>query len=83
MIRNSDLGEVLLYQNVVTVPVLFFPGFAFHFTTSYLNQPRRQLTIAIYGYCAFALMLVLLSPATLAGAGGVSTTTSTTTLGSG
>jgi len=66
MIRNSDPGEVLLYQNVVTVPVLFFPGFAFHFTTSYLNQPRRKLTIAIYGYCAFALLLVLLSPASLA-----------------
>jgi hypothetical protein len=71
MVRNSDPGEVLLYQNIVTVPVLLFPAFAFHFTTTYLNQPRRKLTIAIYGYCVFALMLVLFIAANVVGAGGV------------
>jgi hypothetical protein len=69
MIRNSDPSEVLLYQNVVTIPVLLFPAFLYHFTTTYLNQARRKIVIAFYGYCVFDLMLVLLYPAALGGGG--------------
>jgi len=58
MIRNSYPNEVLLYQNIVTIPVTFFPAFLYHFTTTYLKQPRRKLTIAIYGYCVLALALM-------------------------
>ena len=43
MIRNSYPSEILLYYNIVGIPVLLFPAFAFHFTTSYLDQPRRKL----------------------------------------
>ena len=56
MIRNSDPNEVLLYQNIVTIPVLFFPAFLYHFTTTYVNQPRRKLAVAFYGYCALSLV---------------------------
>ena len=56
MIRNSNPSEVLLYQNIVTIPVSLFAAFAFHFTTTYLNQPRRKLTILIYGYSALSLV---------------------------
>jgi hypothetical protein len=71
MIKNSDPSEVLLYQNVVTIPVLFFPAFLYHFTANYLNHPWRKLAVAFYGYCVFGLILVLLYPTTAVGAGAV------------
>jgi hypothetical protein len=61
MIRNSYPNEILLYYNIVGIPVLLFPAFAFHFTTTYLDQPRRKLTILIYGYCVFVIIASLLA----------------------
>ena len=61
MIRNSYPSEILLYYNIVGIPVLLFPAFAFHFTTAYLDQPRRKLTILIYGYCVFVIIASLLA----------------------
>ncbi len=56
MIRNSNPEDVLLYQNIVTVPVSLFPGFVYHFTTTYLNKPHTKVTVSIYGYCALSLV---------------------------
>jgi len=56
MIRNSYPNEVLLYQNIVTIPVSLFPGFVYHFTTTYLDQPHGRVTICFYGYCALSLV---------------------------
>jgi len=67
MIRNSDPSEVLLYQNIVTIPVSLFPGFVYHFTTTYLNQPHRRVTICIYGYCALSLVVLLVMGETASG----------------
>jgi len=64
MIRNSYPNEILLYYNIIAIPVTLFPAFAFHFTTAYLDQPRRKPTILIYGYCVFAVIGSLLFPAT-------------------
>lgn len=50
MIRNSFPSEVLQYQNIVTVPIAFFPLFIFLFTTAYLNQSRRILTVILCAY---------------------------------
>ncbi len=61
MIRNSFPSEVLLFQNIVTFPVFLFPAFIFLFTTSYLNQPRRILTIAVSAYSAVGFVLLVLS----------------------
>jgi len=69
MIRNSYPNEILLYYNIVGIPVLLFPAFAFHFTTAYLDQPRRKLTILIYGYCVFVVIVSLLIPAAAAPVG--------------
>ena len=33
-IRNAFPDEVLLYQNIVTIPSIFYPAFVFHFTTT-------------------------------------------------
>lgn len=51
MIRNSFPNEIVLYQSLVSLPISLFPAFVYHFTTTYLNQPRIKSTIAIYAYC--------------------------------
>ena len=63
MIRNGYPNEILLYYNIIAIPVTLFPAFAFHFTTAYLDQPRRKLTILMYGYCVFCVVASLLYPA--------------------
>ncbi len=60
MIRNDFPGEVLLYQNIVTIPVLLLPALAYHFTTAYLGEPRTKTTIALYAYCVGGLAAILL-----------------------
>jgi len=67
MIRNSYPSDVLLYQNIVTIPVSLFPGFLYHFTTTYLNKPHRKVTVSIYGYCVLGLIAV----ASWGGGGGI------------
>ncbi|WP_455280605.1 hypothetical protein, partial [[Eubacterium] cellulosolvens] len=54
MVRNSFPNEIILYQNLLTIPINFFPAFVYHFTTTYLNQSRIKFTIAVYAYCALA-----------------------------
>jgi len=51
MIRNSYPSEIILYQSLLSLPIDLFPAFVYHFTTTYLNQPRTKSTIAIYAYC--------------------------------
>jgi hypothetical protein len=67
MIRNSYPDEIVLYQNAVTIPVLFYPVFAYHFTTAYLNLRRKISTISLYAFSIFALIAVL----AIGGGGGV------------
>jgi hypothetical protein len=51
MIRNNFPDEIILYQNIFGIALTFFPAFIYHFTTTYLNQPRKKTTIALYSYC--------------------------------
>ena len=57
MIRNSYPDEIVLYQNILSVPFSLFPAFVYHFTTNYLNQSRKRSTIALYAYCVGAFVL--------------------------
>ena len=59
MIRNNFPEEILIYQKIINIPFNLFPAFIYHFTTTYLNQPRRISTIAIYVYSIICLILVL------------------------
>jgi hypothetical protein len=52
MIRNSFVNEVIIYGNVVMAFCIFLPALIYHFTCSYLNQPRKKLTIFIWAFCA-------------------------------
>lgn len=60
MLRNDFPAEVLLYQNIVTYPILFFPAFIYHFSTAYIGEPRTKSTIALYVYCIGAVVVALL-----------------------
>ena len=51
MIRNDFPDEIVLYQNILSIPFNLFPALVYHFTTTYLTQPRKKSTIAIYVYC--------------------------------
>ena len=57
MIRNSFHNEIIQYQNLITIPFSFLPAFFFHFTTSYLKQPHKKITIVLY--CCGILGLIL------------------------
>jgi hypothetical protein len=57
MIRNDFPDEIVLYQNILSIPFNMFPALVYHFTTTYLNQPRKKSTIAIYIYCILGLIL--------------------------
>jgi hypothetical protein len=59
MIRNDFPDEILLYQNFISIPFNLFPALVYHFTTSFLNKPRRLSTIAIYAYCIGGFILSL------------------------
>jgi hypothetical protein len=59
MIRNDFPDEIILYQNIISIPFNIFPALVYNFTTSYLNQQRKKSIIAIYVYCipSFALSI--------------------------
>ena len=57
MVRNDFPDEMLLYQNAIGIPFNMFPALVYHFTTTYLNQPRKKSTIAIYVFCIIGFVL--------------------------
>jgi hypothetical protein len=57
MIRNDFPDEVLLYLNVMSIPFSMFPTLIYHFTTTYLNKPRKISTIALYVYGLLGIIL--------------------------
>ncbi len=63
MIRNDFPDEILTYQKIISIPFNMFPALIYHFTTTYLNQPRKKSTIAIYAYCLVALVLSIIGAA--------------------
>lgn len=57
MIRNSFFNELPVYGYIISLPCMFLPALIYHFTCSYLNQPRRKSTIFIWVYCIIAVVL--------------------------
>jgi hypothetical protein len=57
MIRNSFVNELPIYGYVISLPCTFLPALIYHFTCSYLNQPRKKSTIFIWGYCMIGFIL--------------------------
>jgi hypothetical protein len=48
MIRNSHVNELVIYGNVIWNPCIFMFAIIFHFTCSYLNRPKKKLTIFLW-----------------------------------
>ena len=42
MIRNSHVNELPVYGSIIWWPCIFMSALIYHFTCSYLNQPRRR-----------------------------------------
>jgi len=59
MIRNSFPNEIILYHKLISIPINFLPALFYHFTTTYLNQPRKKSTILIYAYCILGPILLV------------------------
>src|SRR4030043_101332 len=57
MIRNSFVNELPIYGYVISLPCVFLPALIYHFTCSYLNQPRKKSTIFIWVYCIIGFIL--------------------------
>ena len=58
MIRNSFINELIIYGYVVFLICGFLPALIYHFTCSYLNQPRKKSTIVIWAYCVIGFILI-------------------------
>jgi len=59
MIRNSHVNELPIYGNIVWLPCIFMFAVIFHFTCSYLNQPRKKRTIFIWTLCTIIFIMGL------------------------
>ena len=57
MIRNSHVNELVIYGNVIWQPCTFMFAIIYHFTCSYLNQPRKKRTIFIWVGSTIAFIL--------------------------
>jgi CDP-diglyceride synthetase len=48
MIRNSHVNELPVYGYIIFWPCLFIPVLIYHFTHSFLNQPKKKTTIILW-----------------------------------
>jgi CDP-diglyceride synthetase len=48
MIRNNHINELSTYGYLIFWPCLFIPVIIYHFTSSYLNQPRKKIIIVLW-----------------------------------
>jgi CDP-diglyceride synthetase len=64
MVRNSHVNELPIYGYIIFWPCLFVPVLIYHFTHSYLNQPRKKTTIILW---TVTLLLFILGVSGLLG----------------
>jgi len=60
MIRNSYLNELPIYASVISVRLFLMVPCIYHFTCSYLNQPRKKSTIFIWVFMVIAVIFTQL-----------------------
>ncbi len=56
-IRNSNTGEFLIYIAIMQATSFLSAPCIFHFTCSYLNQPKKKLTVFIWAYSAIIVFV--------------------------
>jgi hypothetical protein len=57
MIRNSHVNELPIYGSIIWWPCLFMFALIYHFTCTYLNQPRKKRTILIWAASSILFIL--------------------------
>jgi hypothetical protein len=57
MIRNNFTHELPVYGHIIGMPCAFIPALVYHFTCTYLNQPRKKSTIFIWVYCTIGFII--------------------------
>ena len=57
MIRNSHVNELPVYGSIIWWPCIFMSALIYHFTCSYLNQPRTKRTIGLWAVCGVFFVL--------------------------
>ena len=57
MIRNSHVNELPIYGNIIWQPCTFMFAIIYHFTCSYLNQPRKWRTIFVWVFSSIGFIL--------------------------
>ena len=63
-IRNSHLDELIIYNSVNVPTLLLSCSCIYHFTCTYLNQPRKKSTIFIWVYAAICVIFTLFNTIT-------------------
>jgi hypothetical protein len=58
-IRNSHLNELIIYSSVNLPAILLVYPCIYHFTCTYLNQPRKKSTIFIWAYATICVIFNL------------------------
>ena len=56
-IRSSHIGEFLIYVGVMQATSFLSVPCIYHFTCSYLNQPRKRSTVFIWAYTAIIIIV--------------------------
>jgi hypothetical protein len=64
MIRNNHVSELPIYGNIIWQPCIFMFALIFTFTCTYLNRPKKKLTIFIW---SLSTILFILGAAGLTG----------------
>jgi hypothetical protein len=57
MIRNSHVNELVIYGNVIWNPCIFMFAIIFNFTCSYLNRPKKKLTIFLWALSSLVFIM--------------------------
>jgi hypothetical protein len=62
-VRSSHTGEFLIYINIMQATSYLSVPCIYHFTCSYLNQPRKKLTVFVWAYTAIITIITSLGMA--------------------
>jgi hypothetical protein len=57
MLRNNHESELIIYGYIVVLPCTFLAALIYHFTTTYLQQPKKKTTIVLWVFSILGFIL--------------------------
>ncbi|TET98770.1 MAG: hypothetical protein E3J30_06145 [Anaerolineales bacterium] len=58
MLRNSHESELIIYGYIVFLPCTFLAALIYHFTTTYLQQPKKKTTIILWVFSILGFIVL-------------------------